>query len=184
MEERNKRMVSNERIRSKKRIVSFRFAAVIFWMAVIFRFSSMPAAQSSESSNFLTDCLVKLLHPWYERLTAPEQAKWYDSLSFAIRKCAHMLEYGILAALTAGWLGSWWETAERKLFSVTLAVCFCYAASDEFHQLFVPGRSGRVSDVFIDFCGMVIGLLTMYLFLCARKQRRKKRSFEEIHNKK
>lgn len=175
--DRKKRMGSNERIRSKKRIVSFRFAAVIFWMAVIFRFSSMPAAQSSESSNFLTDCLVKLLHPWYERLSAPEQAKWYDSLSFAIRKCAHMLEYGILAALTAGWLGSWWETAKRKLYILTLAVCLCYAASDEFHQLFVPGRSGRVSDVFIDFCGMVIGLLTMHLFFVCKKTEKEEKEF-------
>jgi VanZ family protein len=40
-----------------------------------------------------------------------------------------------------------------------------YAASDEFHQLFVPGRSGEVKDVLIDSAGAVTGALLFYLAL-------------------
>ena len=34
-----------------------------------------------------------------------------------------------------------------------LPCVFLYAASDEFHQIFVPTRTAQVSDVFIDTAG-------------------------------
>ena len=39
-----------------------------------------------------------------------------------------------------------------------------YALSDEFHQLFIPGRTGRLKDVCIDSIGMLIGFLCIYIF--------------------
>lgn len=39
-----------------------------------------------------------------------------------------------------------------------------YAASDEFHQLFVPGRSGQISDVLLDSAGVCFGVLLGMLF--------------------
>lgn len=44
------------------------------------------------------------------------------------------------------WLGPW-------------LIAVCYAATDETHQLFVPGRSGQVRDVLIDSVGAAIGVL-------------------------
>ena len=38
-----------------------------------------------------------------------------------------------------------------------------FAVSDEFHQLFVPGRSGNIKDVFIDTAGSVSGILLVWL---------------------
>ena len=38
-----------------------------------------------------------------------------------------------------------------------------YAASDEFHQLFVPGRSGQITDVLIDSGGLLAGILLVVL---------------------
>ena len=38
---------------------------------------------------------------------------------------------------------------------------FLYACTDEFHQLFVPGRSGNFRDVIIDTSG---GVLSAILF--------------------
>jgi len=40
---------------------------------------------------------------------------------------------------------------------------FLYAASDEFHQIFVPSRTALVSDVIIDTTGGAIGLLLFWL---------------------
>ena len=50
-----------------------------------------------------------------------------------------------------------------------LALCWCllYAATDEYHQTFVPGRSGRVSDVLVDLLGSAIGTLGILLILAA-----------------
>ena len=36
-----------------------------------------------------------------------------------------------------------------------------YAATDEFHQLFVPGRSGQISDVLLDSAGALAGVWIM-----------------------
>ena len=37
--------------------------------------------------------------------------------------------------------------------------CICYAATDEFHQLFVPGRYGMVRDVILDSMGALTGIV-------------------------
>ena len=51
--------------------------------------------------------------------------------------------------------GGWnWDEA-----GLALSIVFLYAASDEFHQIFVPTRTPLVSDVFIDTAGGAIGLL-------------------------
>ena len=52
-----------------------------------------------------------------------------------------------------------------------------YAATDEFHQLFVPGRSGQVSDVILDSAGAAIGVLIMtgIEWLRVRKMAQKKK---------
>ena len=43
------------------------------------------------------------------------------------------------------------------------AVAVCYAASDEFHQTFVPSRTGTVIDVGWDSLGAAAGLLVVWL---------------------
>ena len=48
----------------------------------------------------------------------------------------------------------------RALFSAWLTAS-AYAATDEFHQLFVPGRSGQISDVILDSAGAALGVLLM-----------------------
>ena len=54
-----------------------------------------------------------------------------------------------------------------------------YAATDEFHQLFVPGRSGQLKDVLIDTAGgaLGLGLLALILYL---KRRRKMKEIEKL----
>lgn len=56
-----------------------------------------------------------------------------------------------------------------------IAVVGCYAALDEYHQSFVPGRTAAVSDVLLDTVGgiaaqVVVGLVI--LFGDVRKKRR------------
>ena len=40
--------------------------------------------------------------------------------------------------------------------------CFIYACTDEFHQLFVMGRSCEIRDVLIDTLGSFVGILIYY----------------------
>lgn len=74
---------------------------------------------------------------------------------------------------------------EKLLFAMRLAisctVCLLYAASDEIHQLFVPGRSGEVRDVMIDFSGAALGIALstlVFLLICRIKKKRTEKNEE------
>lgn len=82
-----------------------------------------------------------------------------------IRKLAHFSEYGL-----AGILGSvcfkLWGKAKKYQIMETLFVGIMVALCDETIQLFVPGRSGQLSDVWIDFGGYTLGM-TVTMGYCA-----------------
>lgn len=72
-----------------------------------------------------------------------------------IRKAAHMTEFAILAILWSAGLRKEGNMAER--FGWVLLICLLTALTDETIQLFVPGRSGELRDVWIDLTGALIG---------------------------
>lgn len=78
---------------------------------------------------------------------------WLDLL---VKKLLHALAYAILGIL---WLRALRTTALRHPYAIAFLIGAAYAMSDEWHQRFVPGRSGRISDVAIDIAGLALGLL-------------------------
>ena len=57
------------------------------------------------------------------------------------------------------------------------AGCTLYAATDEIHQLFVAGRTGKWQDVLLDSSGALAGLLlAMFMLWLIRRRRAKKQS--------
>lgn len=78
----------------------------------------------------------------------------FNNLDYLVKKGAHMLGYGLLAA-------SYWRALgrgdRRRPLAWLLAVL--YAATDEFHQSFVAGRNASVWDVLVfDNLGALAGL--------------------------
>jgi len=67
-----------------------------------------------------------------------------------LRKGAHLTEYAVLGGLLYRALG-------RE--PLALAVGIAYAATDELHQYFVPGRHASPVDVAIDAVGVAAGML-------------------------
>ena len=47
----------------------------------------------------------------------------------------------------------------KKLILYSMLICFLYACTDEFHQLFVYGRSAEIKDVLIDSFGSLTSIL-------------------------
>ena len=94
-----------------------------------------------------------------------------DTLSFIVRKCAHMTEYAILAFLL-------YKTFIHKQNPLIKSFIFTalYACSDEFHQLFVSGRSGQFSDVLLDTFGASVGIGIYYLLF---RKKLKEISYEQ-----
>lgn len=127
------------------------FIPMIIWMIVIFVMSNTNGNDSSSQSNFFANIILQFININRETLT------------FIIRKAAHMSEYAILALLTYYALT---KIAFNKkiIFQITFLISFLYACSDEFHQLFISGRSGQFTDVLIDSAGCLIMLLFSYLW--------------------
>lgn len=116
-------------------------------MLTIFWFSNQDANVSDTQSGFFA-MLLPFLPVW------------------VIRKIAHMTLYAILAFCAAC---SQIKPSCKKV----LLFCACYACTDEFHQLFIPGRSGEIRDVCIDCLGACIG----FLLFTGIKKTVKSRSF-------
>ncbi len=72
----------------------------------------------------------------------------------------HIIEYTIFALLVNRALKAYNPDTRyiRRLFWVFF-LSFIYAISDEFHQIFVPGRCASGSDLFTDAIGSFIGSL-------------------------
>ena len=84
-----------------------------------------------------------------------------------IRKSAHFIAYLILGFLVSHAMKNEASTATAwKRRGASLLFCVVYAISDEFHQLFVPGRGPMLKDVLIDGSGAAIGIL---LYVGARE---------------
>lgn len=128
----------------------------VLWMGVIFWFSAQPADDSTQMSNGLITMIDHIFHADFMK----EGNMVYDTISFIVRKSAHMSEYAVLGVLFYLY-GK--ETLGRKAVWLALLGVFAYAATDEFHQLFVPGRTGKVVDVMIDTLGGSIGIMITQL---------------------
>ncbi|MCD7727197.1 MAG: VanZ family protein [Ruminococcus sp.] len=149
----------------------------LLWLCVIFRFSAMPAQQSSEQSSFIISVLNSLFNLDLSSGEIIQKFSIAQSIDFFVRKTAHFTEYailGVLSFLSFSELGR--RQARRRMFQFSASLIFCllYAASDETHQLFVSGRSAAVRDVLIDFLGSVAGVAVI-LLVTLLKDKRKKR---------
>ena len=132
----------------------------VLWMVVIFSFSARPAEQSTGDSRWAGHMIGQLFVPGFEDWSDKEQETFAEKVDHPVRKTAHAMEYAVLGLLTAGaYIRR--GTSIRKGILVPWGIAALYAASDEFHQLFVPGRSGQVSDVVLDSAGVLAGVLLL-----------------------
>ena len=130
----------------------------LVWLAVIFSASS--DTKSYEHTSRFFEPFLHWLFPQMSQATV-------DHIHYLVRKTGHLTEFALLALLL--WRAirqpqkndprPWrWDEA-----GLSLAAVFLYAASDEFHQIFMPSRTALVSDVIIDTTGGAIGLLLLWL---------------------
>ena len=78
------------------------------------------------------------------------------------RKLAHFTEYAILAFLAARAFSTSPRPGIRnRWFLISLILIVIWALADEYHQSFVPSRTGTVIDSFIDIAGGLTALLVI-----------------------
>ena len=137
----------------------------IMVMILIFCFSHQEASKSAHTSSLVGNTLTNIA--------------FFRTLFriFPIRKCAHFFIYLILGKCAIKTFNEFGILSIRS-FVLTLLFCFLYACSDEFHQLFVNGRSGSFIDVCIDTSGSLLGIFIviscnkLYRKMCLWKKRK------------
>ncbi len=141
-----------------KKIRRILFILIIVLMILIFWFSSRNADESSNQSGLLLKIALDL---------TPELKKVdISTLEHFLRKGAHMFEYFVLCILSVTYILTFGKARKnRKWLLMALLVCLFYASTDEFHQRFVPGRWGCVTDVCVDLTGVTIGFLLSMLMI-------------------
>ena len=120
------------------------------WMGFIFIMSATPGDVSSEESGFIVSLLTGIVDAFSGGQSA---ALDLSLLELLVRKAAHMAEYAVLFLLYRHAFSL--SGACRPGF-IAFILCFAYAATDEFHQLFVDGRGGTPVDVLIDTAGAAL----------------------------
>ena len=142
----------------KRKIVSWTF--IVIWCSVIFYMSSRNGDQSSGMSQLVAQVLNHALRTIFgsHAITIPE---------IVIRKLAHFTEYLLLGMLLLSGLFNKLRPLRSFLFALVAGTI--YAASDEFHQIFIPGRTAAAHDVLIDAAGVLCGALIMLKFLSHKK---------------
>jgi VanZ family protein len=143
-------------VSSKNKLI-LKYLALITWLVVIFLFSNQVATDSSQ----LSGEVVNTIKPWFQSI--PESI-----LTFLTRKAAHIGLYFVLGLVTYSIALEYkLRVRDRVLYSWIFVTV--YAMTDEFHQMFVPGRSGEVRDVLIDSIAGLVGI-GLYWFVTSREK--------------
>ena len=124
---------------------------VVAWM--IFIFLGSTDLLSAEHTS-------RLIGPFLRWFASDVTDATIASAQLFVRKCGHLLEYAILAAL----LYRAFRQQSERVFVLAFIVAAIYAALDEFHQSFVTSRTASPWDVAIDCLGAFIGVAICRFF--------------------
>ena len=136
-----------------------RYAPLVVWLGFIF------FASTGEFSAGNTSRIIGPLLSWLFPDISEENLLLAHYIT---RKVAHFTEYAILAWLAArAFTTSSRPTLRRHWFLISLLLVVVYSLSDEYHQSFVPSRTGTIYDSFIDMSG---GLAALILYALWRRR--------------
>ena len=134
---------------------------VILWMILIFGFSSQTGNESTKTSDTIVNRAVYITEKVGKKdYTKNEKKSIRKIIERIIRKLAHFTEYFILAILVYLMFK---EYGVSNLFMWTMIFCILYSMTDEFHQLFISERTGKIYDIFIDTFGSFVAMLIIKL---------------------
>ena len=138
---------------------------VILWMGIIFNFSNMDTDESNTKSKDTIEKVVDTTIDTSNKIGITKDDVSDDKiegivsiLNKPIRKCMHSAEYLVLSLLLIIAL----NVSKKKIFYkylIAIIICFIYACTDEYHQLFISGRTGQFTDVLIDTFGAIVGII-------------------------
>ena len=122
------------------------------------------ALESTEGfgSNYTSGPLRRIFQFFFGHVSDPN----WEIIHHLIRKTGHVIGYGFIGL---AWLRAWWMTLPRSQFMpdalLALLGTALVASCDEWHQTFLPNRTGSPWDVLLDCTGAIVLQLAVYLYM-------------------
>ena len=148
----------------KMKIKLFRVILLILLigtMFTIFKFSSQNGTQSKGVSTKVSEFVLQFSNK-YQQAESKEKTKILLRTNAVMRKVAHFLIYTLLGLLLMG-IMSKTRLKDKWRILITIFLGLLYAISDEIHQIYSPGRTPKIADVYIDLLGIFVGILLVIL---------------------
>ena len=142
-------------MRAKHGLILF---AILSLIVVGFIFHN--SLQESEESHERSDVIVEMVEPVVETILEPEEPEEEvrKSISFAVRKAAHFIEFSALGICAGGFFGILSMDRKRRYRGWAFLFCVAVACCDETIQSFT-GRTNSLKDVALDSVGSLFGIL-------------------------
>ena len=126
---------------------------ILLWMYIVFGFSGQNGEESSGIS-FKISMLLTRNNEEVSRTIEPY-----------IRKIAHFSEYAVGGILIFLLILTFEKISPKVRNISSIIITIIYAIFDEVHQLFVPGREGKIVDVYIDTLGIITGVIFINIII-------------------
>jgi VanZ family protein len=142
-----------------------------FWIGAWWPVAAGIAIIAVESTKYLgADRTSHPLRVLFEALFGPVADPRWETIHHYIRKSGHFLGYG---GLGLAWLRALWMSLPGYRFflasGLALAGTALVASWDEWHQTFLPNRTGSPWDVLLDCCGALVMLSAAFMYLRLRR---------------
>lgn len=128
-------------------------AAALACMAGIFIFSSQNAEKSNHISIYVSEKIIANINNHTDGATG--DLIW--RFNVIVRKYAHFAMFFVFGAVSTAFFIALMPRKRVAAVLCAVVLCLAWAAADELHQLYVPGRTGQARDVLIDFSGAFFG---------------------------
>lgn len=140
------------------------------WLPVIF---CMCVIACESTPYFGADRTSGPLRHLWEWLFGPVTDDYWRLQHIIIRKSGHFIGYGLMGL---AWFRAWRMTKPRATLIqdalLALAGTALVAGADEFHQTFLPNRTGTFHDVLLDCVGATVLMCLNWIVLRIRTQKR------------
>lgn len=153
----------NEKLKYIVKIIDI--LLVVIWMCTVFWFSSQVGDDSKAQSG---NTIRKIITSFNKNITKENLEIIVETLQPFVRKLAHFSIYTLGGMLIYNLINKYNLNKKVKII-YTIIISALYATSDEIHQLFVPYRSGQVTDVLIDTCGVITGVILFIIIAKIKK---------------
>lgn len=124
-----------------------RWLPVAAWALLIFTFST---------GWFSGEHTAGMLLPLLDFFFPDASPETIQTVNHVVRKCAHFCEYLVLSVLLYRALRGGGRSRVVAACA-SIAIAGVYSLSDEFHQIFVPGRVAALTDCLVDVSGAAAG---------------------------